>query len=191
MSMDPPNRIEVVTSLQRRRRGTASGKVRIVEETFAPGMMVSMVARQHGVAPNQPPIGGARQPDCSPAAARTWCRRRIMGRCRTRFASFIGCSARRPSRPRFSTKSMCDFPSGRRRIHIAGAVAPNTKDGSETSVLFPLPTSVVYPFSVLALPPRVVGAYVGDGACINRKRGAKPAEESDSIWLLAWWRQRH
>jgi hypothetical protein len=31
---------------------------------------------------------------------------------------------------------------------------------------------------------------MGDGACINRKRGAKPAEKSDSIWLLAWWRQR-
>jgi transposase len=50
---NPPNRIEVVTSLQRRRRWTASEKVRMVEETFAPGMTVSLVARQHGVAPNQ------------------------------------------------------------------------------------------------------------------------------------------
>jgi transposase len=48
-----PNRIEVVTSVQRRRRWTASEKVRMVEETFAPGMTVSLVARQHGVAPNQ------------------------------------------------------------------------------------------------------------------------------------------
>jgi hypothetical protein len=32
---NPPNRIEVVTSLQRRRRWTASQKVRMVEETFA------------------------------------------------------------------------------------------------------------------------------------------------------------
>ena len=31
----------------------ASEKVRKVEETFAPGMTVSLVARQHGVAPNQ------------------------------------------------------------------------------------------------------------------------------------------
>ena len=54
MSMtNPRNRIEVVTSVQRRRRWTASEKVRMVEETFAPGMTVSLVARQHGVAPNQ------------------------------------------------------------------------------------------------------------------------------------------
>ena len=50
---NPPNRIEVVTSVQRRRRWTASEKVRMVEETFAPGMTVSLVARRHGVAPNQ------------------------------------------------------------------------------------------------------------------------------------------
>src|SRR5690242_16813797 len=50
---NPPNRIEVVTSIQRRRRWNASEKVRMVEETFAPGMTVSLVARQHGVAPNQ------------------------------------------------------------------------------------------------------------------------------------------
>src|SRR4029078_4293863 len=50
---NPPNRIEVVTSVYPRRRWTASEKVRMVEETFAPGMTVSLVARQHGVAPNQ------------------------------------------------------------------------------------------------------------------------------------------
>ena len=42
-------------------------KVRMVEQTFEPGMTVSLVARRHGVAPNQlftwAPIGGARQPD--------------------------------------------------------------------------------------------------------------------------------
>ena len=37
MSMtNSPNCIEVVTSVQRRRRWTASEKVRMVEETFAP-----------------------------------------------------------------------------------------------------------------------------------------------------------
>src|SRR5580693_1408010 len=51
--INSPNRIEVVTSVQRRRRWTASEKVRMVEETFAAGMTVSLVARQHGVAPNQ------------------------------------------------------------------------------------------------------------------------------------------
>jgi transposase len=50
---NPANRIEVVTSVQRRRRWRASEKVRMVEETFAPGMTVRFVARQHGVAPNQ------------------------------------------------------------------------------------------------------------------------------------------
>jgi transposase len=43
---NPPNRIEVVTSVQRRRRWTASEKVRMVEETFAQGMTVSLVAAQ-------------------------------------------------------------------------------------------------------------------------------------------------
>ena len=46
-------RVEIITSVQRRRRWTASEKVRMVEETFVPGMTVSLVARRHGVAPNQ------------------------------------------------------------------------------------------------------------------------------------------
>jgi transposase len=47
------DRVEIITSVQRRRRWTASEKVRIVEETLEPGMTVSLVARRHGVAPNQ------------------------------------------------------------------------------------------------------------------------------------------
>src|SRR5262249_36328381 len=50
---NPPNRIEVVTSVQRRRRWAASEKVRMVAETFALGMTVSLVAREHGVATKQ------------------------------------------------------------------------------------------------------------------------------------------
>ena len=54
MSMsNPADRVEIITSIQRRRRWTASEKVRIVEETFEPGMTVSLVARRHGIAPNQ------------------------------------------------------------------------------------------------------------------------------------------
>ena len=54
MSMtNPTDRVEIITSVQRRRRWTASEKVRMVEETFEPGMTVSLVARRHGVAPNQ------------------------------------------------------------------------------------------------------------------------------------------
>src|SRR5437660_12005846 len=50
---NPADQVEIITSVQRRRRWTASEKVRIVEETFEPGMTVSLVARRHGVAPNQ------------------------------------------------------------------------------------------------------------------------------------------
>src|SRR3954467_6081505 len=45
--------VEIITSVQRRRRWTGAEKMRLVEETFAPGMTVSLVARQHGIAPNQ------------------------------------------------------------------------------------------------------------------------------------------
>ena len=47
------DRVEVITSVQRRRRWSAEEKARIVQETYAPGMSVSLVARQHGIAPNQ------------------------------------------------------------------------------------------------------------------------------------------
>ena len=48
------DRVEVIASVQRR-RWSAEEKARIVQETYAPGMSVSLVARarQHGVAPNQ------------------------------------------------------------------------------------------------------------------------------------------
>lgn len=50
---DPSPKVEVITSIQRRRRWSAAEKVRMVEETYAPGASVSSVARQHGVNPNQ------------------------------------------------------------------------------------------------------------------------------------------
>src|SRR5215210_6507398 len=45
----------VVMDIRRatRRQFSAEEKMRLVEETFAPGMTVSLVARQHGIAPNQ------------------------------------------------------------------------------------------------------------------------------------------
>jgi len=48
-----PDRVEIITSVQRRRRWSPSEKVRMVEETYEPGSTVSLVARRHGVAPNQ------------------------------------------------------------------------------------------------------------------------------------------
>jgi transposase len=44
---------EVLSGVQRRRRWTPEEKVRIVEETYLPGMSVSLVARRHGVGGNQ------------------------------------------------------------------------------------------------------------------------------------------
>src|SRR5829696_1510937 len=52
---DPPRaeRVEVITSVQRRRRWSTEEQVRIVEETYLPGNSVSLVARHHGIAGNQ------------------------------------------------------------------------------------------------------------------------------------------
>ena len=47
-----PPRVEVITSVQRRRRWPTAEKIRLVEETMQPGMSVSYVARRSGVAPS-------------------------------------------------------------------------------------------------------------------------------------------
>lgn len=49
MSSATPTRVEVVTSVQRRRRWTPEQKLEIVKQTNEPGNSVSMVARQFGV----------------------------------------------------------------------------------------------------------------------------------------------
>jgi len=45
--------MEVLTGPERRRRWTAEQKLAMVRESLEPGKSVSMVARQHGVNPNQ------------------------------------------------------------------------------------------------------------------------------------------
>jgi hypothetical protein len=50
-----PPRVEVMTSVQRRRRWSTAEKIRLVEETMQPGMSVSYVARRAGV------VAGLRQ----------------------------------------------------------------------------------------------------------------------------------
>lgn len=45
--------MEVLTGPERRRRWSAEEKLTMVRESFEPGKTVSMVARQHGVNPNQ------------------------------------------------------------------------------------------------------------------------------------------
>lgn len=47
------DRIEVITSVQRRRRWSVSEKLQMVEESDLPGMSVSAVARRYDVSPSQ------------------------------------------------------------------------------------------------------------------------------------------
>ncbi len=51
-SASDPDRVEVVTGVQRRRRWSFSEKLRAVEEASAPGMTVSYIARKYGMAPS-------------------------------------------------------------------------------------------------------------------------------------------
>ena len=50
---DHSAKIEGIPSVQRRRRWSPAEKMRMVEETNQPGATVSLVARRHGVGPNQ------------------------------------------------------------------------------------------------------------------------------------------
>jgi transposase len=45
--------VEVIASVQWRRCRSAEEKARIVQEAYAPGMSVSLMARQHEIAPDQ------------------------------------------------------------------------------------------------------------------------------------------
>ena len=52
--MTGPKSKEVeVLGAERRRRWSAAEKVGMVRETYEPGMTVSLVARRHGINPNQ------------------------------------------------------------------------------------------------------------------------------------------
>ena len=53
MSSIRPSRVEVVTSVQRRRRWTPEQKLEIVKQTNEPGSSVSLVARAHGLSAAQ------------------------------------------------------------------------------------------------------------------------------------------
>jgi transposase len=50
--LTPSPRVEVITSVQRRRRWSTAEKVRLVEEAMQPGSSVSFVARRYGVSPS-------------------------------------------------------------------------------------------------------------------------------------------
>lgn len=50
---EPVRRLEVITGTGRRRQFSNEDKARIVEETLAPGVVISEVARRHGLSPQQ------------------------------------------------------------------------------------------------------------------------------------------
>jgi hypothetical protein len=45
-------RVEVLGGVERRRRWSRDDKMRIIEETLAPGAVVTEIARRHGIATN-------------------------------------------------------------------------------------------------------------------------------------------
>jgi transposase len=47
------DQVNVITSVQRRRRWAGSEKRAMVQETYEPGSSVSYVARRHGISPSQ------------------------------------------------------------------------------------------------------------------------------------------
>src|SRR4028119_918294 len=97
------DRIEIITSVQRRRRWTAAEKMRFVEQTFAPGMTVSLVARQNGIAPNQ--LFTWRRLAAQGALTATGAEEEVATALSgTRSASFSACSARRPWKSRSSKR---------------------------------------------------------------------------------------
>ncbi len=53
MTMTKPDKLHVITSIERRRRWSIFEKKAIVEETYEAGKSVSYVARKHGIAASQ------------------------------------------------------------------------------------------------------------------------------------------
>src|ERR1700691_2156102 len=67
--LEPVRRLEVISGTGRRRRFSEDDKARIVEETLAPGAVVSEVARRHGLTPQQ--LFGWRRQARQPVATST------------------------------------------------------------------------------------------------------------------------
>ena len=57
---NPP--IDILSGPERRRRWTAAEKVAIVNETYEPGVTVSLVARRHGIARTSSSTGASWPP---------------------------------------------------------------------------------------------------------------------------------
>jgi transposase len=67
--LEDVRRLEVITGTGRRRRFSDDDKARIVEETLAPGAVVSEVARRYGLSPQQ--LFGWRRQARQPVATST------------------------------------------------------------------------------------------------------------------------
>jgi transposase-like protein len=74
----------VLVGRERRRRWTTSEKLRLVEESFAPGASVAEVARRHEVHPNQ--LAGAKSLGREACRLRL-ARRRVLRRLRSQTRS--------------------------------------------------------------------------------------------------------
>jgi transposase len=69
LKLEAVRRLDVITGTGRRRRFSDDYKTRVVEETLAPGAVVSDVARRHGLTPQQ--LFGWRRQARQPVAAST------------------------------------------------------------------------------------------------------------------------
>ena len=112
---------EVLSGVQRRRRWTPEEKVRIVEETYLPGMSVSLVARRHGIGGNQIFTWRRLMAQGALTAATTGEEvvpaskdRALEAQC----ANYTCCSARRPWRTSCSARP-CPGPQAHKKTAVA------------------------------------------------------------------------
>lgn len=120
-SDEPFRRVEVITSVQRRRRWSVAEKVRLVEKAKQPGMIVSYVARRAGISPSQLFAWKQRMLEGGHAAVQA--DEDVVGSFQVRELEkrvrdiSSACWARRPWKPRFSRKPLNSLAqkNGRRR----------------------------------------------------------------------------
>jgi hypothetical protein len=93
-----PERVELVTTVQRRRQWPLSEKLRAVENASVPGMTVSYVGRKYGIAPSllfrwsRLMTGGEAKRLCG--ATTRWSRQRKHGNSSARFQNWNACWAK-------------------------------------------------------------------------------------------------
>ena len=107
-SASDPQRVEVVTRVQRRRRWSLSETLRAVEEASAPGMTISYVARKYGMHPGLLFKWRRLMTEAGQEAVRAedqvvgqW---RKYGSSNARSGNWNACWAKRRSKMRFSAK---------------------------------------------------------------------------------------